>query len=72
MINFKTYISQIVGIFHQFGGVALQRFKTIEQVKASGGIQSVAIFEFPNVQAIHEMIASPEFNALKELRKKAF
>ncbi len=72
MISFTTYISKIVGIFHQFGGVALHRFKTIEQVMGNGGIQSVAIFEFPNVQAIHDMMASPEFNALKELRKKAF
>ena len=72
MISFKAYISQIVEIFHQFGGVGIARFKTMEQVMGNGGIQSVAIFEFPNAQAIHDMMSSSEFNALNELRKKAF
>ena len=71
-LSFKTYLSQIVEIFKNFGGSIMQRFSTSEQIMGQGGIKAIAIFEFPNAQAIKEMHGSDEFNALNELRKKAF
>jgi uncharacterized protein (DUF1330 family) len=72
MASFQSYLSQIVGIFKQHGGSNMQRFKTIEQVMGQGGIKAIAVFEFPSPQHIKDMIASPEFTALDELRKKAY
>jgi uncharacterized protein (DUF1330 family) len=38
----------------------------------NSGIQTTAIFTFPTVQSIKDMMASEEFNALNELREKAY
>lgn len=70
--SFQSYLSQIVGIFKQFGGSGMQRWKTVEQVMGKGGIKAIAVFEFPSQQSIKDMMASDEFNALNDLRKKAY
>ncbi len=72
MPSFQSYLSQIVGIIIKFGGSNMQRFKTIEQIMGKGGIKAIAIFEFPTLQSIKDMYASEDFNALNELRKKAY
>lgn len=72
MDSFQSYISQIVGIFKQFGGNGMQRWKTVEQVMGKGGIKAMAVFEFPSAKSIKDMMVSEEFNALNELRKKAY
>lgn len=70
--SFQSYLSQIVGIFSKFGGSGMQRWKTTEQVMGQGGIKAIAVFEFPSPQAIKDMLASEDFNALNELREKAY
>lgn len=70
--SFQSYVSQIVGIFKQFGGAGMQRLKTVEQVMGQGGIKAIAVFEFPSAQSVKDMLASEEFNALNDLRKKAY
>lgn len=70
--SFQSYLSQIVGIFIKFGGSNMQRFKTMEQIMGNGGIKAIAVFEFPSAQSIKDMYASDDFNALNELRKKAY
>jgi uncharacterized protein (DUF1330 family) len=70
--SFQLYLSKIVPIFLSHGAENMQRFKTIEQVMGNGGIKASAVFEFPSAEAIKGMIASEEFNALNELRKKAY
>ena len=72
MASFQSYLSQIVGIFKQFGGSGMQRWKTIEQVMGRGGIKAIAVFEFPSAQSGKDMMASEEFNALNDLRRKAY
>ncbi len=72
MPSFQSYLSQIVGIFIKFGGSGMQRWKTTEQVMGQGGIKAIAVFEFPSAQSIKDMMASEEFNALNDLRKKAY
>jgi uncharacterized protein (DUF1330 family) len=72
MPSFQIYLSQIIEIFKAFGGNNMQRFKTTEQIMGQGGIKAIAIFEFPNAQAIKDMKNSPAFNALNDLRKKAY
>ncbi len=70
--SFQSYLSQIVTIFNQFGAANMQRFKTTEQIMGHGGIKAIAVFEFPSAQAIKDMFASKDFNALDDLRKKAY
>ena len=70
--SLKSYLPQIIGVFKQFGASNFQRFRTIEQIMGRGGIQAMAIVEFPSLDAIHQMYASEEFNSLNELRKKAY
>lgn len=72
MESFQLYISKIIPIFMGNGGKGLGRYKTIEQIMGQGGIKATAIFEFPSSQSIKDMIASEPFNALNELRKKAY
>lgn len=72
MPSFQSYLSQIVVIFQQFGGSNMQRFRTVEQIMGKGGIKAIAVFEFPNGQAIKDMVASDAFQALNDLRKKAY
>lgn len=69
---FQLYISKIIPLFQSYGGKAIGRYKTLEQVMGDSGIKASAIFEFPAAGTIKEMIASEEFNALNELRKKAY
>lgn len=72
MESFKTYLTQIVDVFKQYGGTNFQRFKTTEQIMGQGGIKATAIVEFPSSEAIHKMFRSDEFNALNDLKKKAY
>jgi uncharacterized protein (DUF1330 family) len=72
MESFQSYLSQIVGVINQFGGSGMQRWKTVEQVMGQGGIKAIAVFEFPSAESIKEMMKSEDFNALNELRKKAY
>jgi uncharacterized protein (DUF1330 family) len=72
LASFQSYISQIIRIFTKFGGNGMQRWKTTEQVMGQGGIKAIAVFEFPSVQSIKDMMASEEFNILNDLRKKAY
>ena len=37
-----------------------------------GGIKAIAVFEFPSAHSIKDMLASEDFNALNDLRKKAY
>lgn len=72
MASFQSYLSQIVTIFKQFGATNMQRFKTTEQLMGHGEIKAIAVFEFPNAQAIKDMYSSEDVNALNELRKIAY
>lgn len=72
IISFQSYLPQIVAVFKQYGATNFQRFKTVEQVMGKGGIKAMAIVEFPSSEAIHQMYASKEFNALNDLREKAY
>ncbi len=72
MQSFQSYLSQIVVIVTKFGASNMQRFKTTEQLMGQGGIKVIAVFEFPDSQSIKDMMASDDFTALNELRKKAF
>jgi uncharacterized protein (DUF1330 family) len=72
MPSFQDYLHQIAGVFKQYGGSNMQRWSTVEQIMGQGGIKAIAVFEFPDVQSIKNMMNGSEFNALNDLRKKAY
>ena len=72
VFSYNSYVFQIAGVFNMYGAVNVGRYRTIEQIMGSSGIQTTAIFTFPTVQSIKDMMASEEFNALNELREKAY
>jgi uncharacterized protein (DUF1330 family) len=72
MESFQLYLKNIIGVFTKFGGTGMQRWKTVEQIMGKGGIKAIAVFEFPTASVIKDMMASEDFNALNDLRKKAY
>jgi uncharacterized protein (DUF1330 family) len=72
VFSYNSYVFQIAGIFNLYGAVNVNRYRTIEQILGTSGVQTTAIFTFPSIQAIKDMMASNEFNALNDLREKAF
>jgi len=72
LASFQSYLTQIIDIFTNYGGTNMQRWKTVEQVMGNGGINAIAVIEFPSVESIKQMLNSEEFNALNELRAKAY
>ena len=63
LASFQSYLTQIVGVFKEFGGTNFQRFKTVEQIIGLGGIRAIAMVEFPNSVTIHRRYKSKAFNA---------
>lgn len=72
MQDIQDYLSKIVPLFITNGGEKIERYKTIKQVMGNSGIIMFGIFKYPSINAIEKMISSKEFNALSELRSKAF
>jgi len=70
--SFQSYLSKIVVIFSEYGATNMQRWKTTEQIMGKGGIKAIAVFEFPSTAVIKNMMESDAFNALNDLRKKAY
>jgi uncharacterized protein (DUF1330 family) len=71
-LSFQLYKTQIKDVFKKFGGIKIHNWKSIEQLMGNGGIKSIAIFEFPNITLVKEMLSSNEFYSLNDLRKKAY
>lgn len=59
-------------VFKRHGAGSIQRFITVEQIMGTGGVKTTLVIDFPSAEAIRTMRASDEFNALNDLRKKAF
>ncbi len=72
VFSYNSYVFQIASIFNLYRAVIVGRYRTIEQVTGNSGVKTTAIFTFPDVTAIKVMLASPEFNALNDLREKAY
>lgn len=72
MESLQLYLSQIGSVFKQFGGSRKLGWKTQEQIMGTRGIKIMAVFEFPSIQSIKDMMTSHEFNSLNSLRKKAY
>lgn len=72
MADVQTYLSEIMPIFGKNGGQPLARYKTVEDLAGSDSPEMVSIVSFPSTETIKSTIESSEFDALSELRNKAF
>lgn len=72
MEQLKLYSKEIVKVFSAFEGKIVHRYKTVEHLMGNGTIKNVVIVEFPSAEKVKSMRESEAFNALNDLRKKAF
>lgn len=72
MQDVQNYLSKIVPLFITNGGEKIERYKTIIQVMGNGGVMMFGVFKFPSINVVEKMMSGEEFNALSELRSKAF
>ena len=72
MKRLQTYIERVSPIVEASGGKLVGRYKTVEQLIGKGGPITTSAFEFPSEEAIRQMLASDEFNALASLRSEVF
>jgi len=72
MQDFQEYLQKVMPIFGQHGGKSVSMFKTVEQIMGENGPMNIGIIEFPDAEVIKTVFANDEFNALADLRGKAF
>lgn len=68
----QSYLRQIMPVLMSGGGKPVGRYKVTEQVAGQDGPKTVAILEYPSVQAIKEVVSGDSFNALNALRAEVF
>ena len=68
----QAYVGKIGPVFEKNGGKFIAKYKVTEQLAGEQGPEVMAIAEFPNNEAIKEMVNSEDFKALAELRAKAY
>ena len=67
----SAYRDQAGPLALRFGGHYIVRGAQVEALEGSYGGQSLVVFEFPSMQAIHDFWASAEYLELKKLREGA-
>ena len=72
MEDIKSYLEQAGPLTAKFGGQAVAKYKTIQEIEGNQSPDLVSVTEFPSVAAIKEMVSSSEYKALTELRASAF
>ena len=66
------YLGSVMQIFGQNGGKPVGRYKTINSLVGDESPEMVAMIEFPNAEAIKNMINGKDFMALSEVRERVF
>jgi len=66
------YLGSVMQIFGQNGGKPFGRYKTINSLVGDESPEMVAMIEFPNAEAIKNMINGKDFMALSKVRERVF
>ena len=66
------YLGSVMQIFGQNGGKPVGRYKTINSLVGDESPEMVAMIEFPDAEAIKNMINGKDFMALSEVRERVF
>ena len=72
MGDLKTYLDQAGPLTATFGGRGVAKYKTIEVITGEESPELISVTEFPNKEAITEMVQSKDFTDLAELRTRVF
>jgi uncharacterized protein (DUF1330 family) len=68
----QTYLGNIMPVFIKNGAVPIGRYKATDRLDGQQGSDIIAIFQFPDAEAIKTTINSESFKALAELRARVF
>jgi uncharacterized protein (DUF1330 family) len=72
MAELNEYLGSVMQIFGKNGGKPVGRYKTIGPVLGEDSPDMLAVIEFPDAEAIKDMVNGLEFNALAETRARVF
>ena len=67
-----SYLSQAMPLAMAAGGVPVGRYMATKQLVGEGGPTLIAAVEFADAKSISDMVDSPEFAALGDLRDEVF
>ena len=68
----QGYLSSVMQIFGKNSGKPLGKLKTIEPISGADSPEMIAMIEFPDAQAIKEMVIGEDFTALADVRARVF
>jgi len=68
----QEYLQAVNGVFMQYGGKPVAKYKTIEKLAGENAPEMVAVVEFENAATIHKMVSGEEFLALSDKRARVF
>ena len=70
-VQYRKYGEAVVPLITKYGGTQIVRRGKIEMLEGRHDGSTMAVFQFPSVDAIHAFWNSPEYGPVKELRRAA-
>ena len=71
-VQLQEYISKVMTVHAAAGGKAVGKYSISEHLVGDGGAKLLAIIEYPNEEAVKNVVASEAFNALNVLRDEVY
>ncbi len=71
-VQLQEYVSKVMAIHAAAGGKAVGKYSISEQLVGDGGAKLMAIIEYPNAEAVRNVVESEAFNALNTLRDEVY
>ena len=72
MEDLKSYLQHAGPLTGKYGGKAMARYKTLEEIIGEQSPELISVSEFPSAEVINEMVNSKDFTDLADLRSSAF
>ncbi|WP_426612894.1 DUF1330 domain-containing protein [Bradyrhizobium sp. McL0616] len=67
--QYQKYVQAVVPFIASFGGKLVARRAKVEVLEGEHDQRPVVMFEFPDIEAIHEFWNSPAYVPIKKLRE---
>ena len=72
MAELPTYLEAMTPVFMKNGANPVGKYKTIEVVTGERSPEMIAVFDFPNVEAIKDLVNGADYKNLNDLRSRVF
>ena len=69
---YRVYLETTAPLLERAGATISQHFGVSDVVVGNKPAESVMIVEYPNLEAVHDLFDSPEYNSIIPLRDRAF